>query len=142
MDSDSSQPDSPPTTTLSVATLESLIKTKLAKIDELRQEGASLSEMVNDFLDNNQEFAALQEAAKQAAQAKTAKKKELLGSPDIKSTADKLKENKASLKEIRASLSNDLYQFHNLSGENHIELEGDLRQIVYTAKLVKRSTQG
>lgn len=130
-------------TLLTMAAVENLIKRKILQIEELKDTGRTYKEMIDSYLENDEEYSRLDLQAKEAAKAKNAKKKNLLELNEIKSTADKYKENQLELKEIRQSLSNDLNQFQKLSGASEIELEaGDLRQIVYVAKLVKRAQQG
>lgn len=127
----------------SMTAVENLIKRKLSQIEELREVGGTYKEMVDGFLENDEEFIQLSDNAKEAARAKGARKKELLGKQEISATVEKLRENQAELKELKQSLSANLSDFQRLSGASQIELEaGDLRQIVYVAKLVKRSQQG
>jgi len=130
-------------TLTSMTAVENLIKRKLAQMDELKEEASTYKEMIDGYLDNDADYSDLSDKAKEAAKAKGARKKELLQKHEIESTVEKYKENQTSLKELRQSLSADLSQFQRLSGANEIELDaGDLRQIVFVGKLVKRSQQG
>ena len=125
-----------------LAAIENIIKRKLTQMDDLKEEVSTYKEMVESYLLNDSEYTGLEEAAKEAAKKKGQKKKELMALQEIRSTGDKLKEAQTNMKEMRQSLSVDLAQFQRLSGTTQIELEvGDLRQIVFIAKLVKRSQQ-
>ena len=51
---------------------------------------------------------------------------------------EKIKDNQQQLKELKIALSDYLSQYVKLSGTNQIEgPDGVVRQIIYTAKLVK-----
>ncbi|KKR09581.1 MAG: hypothetical protein UT38_C0027G0001, partial [Microgenomates group bacterium GW2011_GWA2_39_19] len=67
-------------------------------------------------------------------------KKELLAKPDIVHTVEKLKAMNDNLKELKEGLSYFLAQYQQMTGQSSFEDEdGEVRDIVYVAKLVKRS---
>ena len=62
--------------------------------------------------------------------------------PDVAALAGKLKSLKSEKKELQEGLSDYLREYQRLSGSNEIEGEdGEIRQIVYVAKLVKKSSK-
>jgi hypothetical protein len=62
----------------------------------------------------------------------------LWSGPEAKSTLDKIKENQTEAKELKIALSDYLSQYVATSGTNKLRgPDGVVRQIIYTAKLVK-----
>jgi uncharacterized protein YggE len=58
--------------------------------------------------------------------------------PEAAHVVEKLKDAQIQLKELKTAMSDYLAQYVNLSGSNEIEgVDGVLRKIIYTAKLVK-----
>lgn len=117
---------------------EGVIKNQLQQIEVLQNEIKRLREMETDSLINNEAFSerklAHEESTKQLKQAKQA----ALTTPEAKNISQKLSEAKDRLNDLRKSLSDALVSFEKLAGTNQIEVEdGDVRQISYTAKLIK-----
>ena len=80
----------------------------------------------------------LKEAAK-TAKVKTLAKSKVLEHSEAKSVVEKIKDNQSQIKELKVALSDYLAQYVTLSGSNQIEgPDGVLRQIIYSAKLVKK----
>ena len=62
-----------------------------------------------------------------------------MAKPEAKMVVEKLTDLQSQLKELKVALSDYLAQYVTLAGTNQIELtDGILRQIIYTAKLVKK----
>lgn len=60
--------------------------------------------------------------------------------PDVADLSNKLKDLKSEQTELKEGLSDYLRECQRLSGSNEIEGDdGEVREIVYTAKLVKKS---
>lgn len=119
--------------------LESLIKENLSKVGKLQEEANQSKEMIDSVLSNDEVYKQHEEAAKQAQKVKTATKSEILKRPDVKHIAEKLKNIKLEIKEIKESMSSYLTEYQRLSGSNQIEDQtGNVMEIVYVAKLVKR----
>lgn len=119
--------------------LESTIKTSLPRIDKLKEEIRTKKEMLDDALNNDQTYKEHTEKAKEAAKIKSQTKQELLKQPSLAKTVSDLKDLREELKELQSSLSDYLSEYARLSGSNEIEDEnGEVREIVYIAKLVKR----
>ena len=113
----------------SLPLVESAIRERNKKLAEVKEKQKKLNEMLKSYLENSPEYVEASKLAKTASGKKSSIKQSLLSQPG----ADEKKE-------LEESLSYYLSQFQNLSGTNEFEDEnGDLKQIVYVAKLVKRS---
>ncbi|MBI2601275.1 hypothetical protein HYW42_04975 [Candidatus Daviesbacteria bacterium] len=141
---DDRQIDSHKTTDDSGATviinLEGLIKNHITGIANLKEEIKKHKEIIDDILSNDPTYKDHAEKAKEAARIKTATKNQILKQPHAADTAEKLKSMRSELKEQQDALSDYLGEYQKLSGVNEIEGDdGEVREIVYVAKLVKRS---
>ncbi len=120
--------------------VESAIKTRIAQIERIRDEAKPLKEMLETFLANDESYIQLSEVAKEAGKKKNARKKDLLKTENGQQLVDKLNQLKDHKNEFQESLSYFLREFQRLTGANEIEGEdGELRQIVYSAKLVRKT---
>ena len=118
--------------------IESLINTATVRLDEISKQLQEQKGMIDALLENNTEYQEIEKEAKKQAKLKTSAKQNVLSAPEAKSTLDKLKENQMQAKELKIALSDYLAQYVALSGTNQIEgPDGVVRQIIYTAKLVK-----
>lgn len=121
--------------------MESLIKGHISTIDKLTTEFKKLKEMLDDIFSNDPTFGEHNKAAKEAAKVKQNTKAQILKQPQAADLDKKIKELKGELKENQASLSDYLQEYARMSGVNEIEGEdGEVREIVYTAKLIKKSS--
>lgn len=124
-----------------VATLlniESLINNANSKLNDLAYETKEQQAMLDEILENDQEFQEIDKEAKKQAKLKTTARQKALNTPGAKTTIDKLKETRSQVKELKVALSDYLSQYVALSGTHQIEgPDGVVRQIIYTAKLVK-----
>lgn len=131
------------TPTESLMTLEKLILSYLNKIENHQEQLKKYKEMINSALENDDEYKERAKEAKEATQAKTAVKLQILGAPELSKINENLKDGQRQLKEMRASLSQYLYDYGQLSGTNQFEDEdGQVREIVYVAKVIKRGGGG
>ncbi len=118
--------------------IESLINTATVRLDEISRQLHEQKSMIDALLENNAEYQEIEKESKKQAKLKTSAKQNVLSAPEAKSTLDKLKENQIQAKELKIALSDYLAQYVALSGTNQIEgPDGVVRQIIYTAKLVK-----
>lgn len=121
--------------------MESLIKGHIATIDKLSTESKKLKEMLDDIFGNDPTFQEHDKAVKEAAKVKQNTKAQILKQPQAADLDKKVKELKGELKENQASLSDYLQEYARMSGVNEIEGDdGEVREIVYTAKLIKKSS--
>ena len=126
----------------SLVAIEGLIKNRLQQIEVLTSEMKSLKEMFDDYLINDPKYSEASEAAKEATKAKTSAKKEAVSQPEAESIIAKLKEAREEHKELKGTFSASLRDYEKLSGTDQIEIEpGDIRKIVYNAKLVKANSK-
>lgn len=96
--------------------------------------------MLSDLLNNNEKYQLASNEAKEASKKKSTAKKEILSTPEGKMAEGKVNELKDDLKEAQEALSSYLADYQRLTGSSEIEGEdGELRKIVYVAKLVKKT---
>lgn len=120
--------------------IEEMIKTHLQQIDGLSEDITKHKDMLDDIFTNDETYQEHDKTAKEAARIRTKTKQEILKRPDAADLSNKLKALKSEKKELQTGLSDYLREYQRLSGSNQIEDEdGEVREIVYTAKLVKKS---
>jgi len=143
MDTTNTQTTLPEGTNAAVTSLfaiENLIKTHIAHIDSVKLELQKQSEMFTDILNNDPAFKEAADAAKEINKKKTEAKQNILKSPSNASLNQKIKDMKQEMKELKNALSNYLQQYQKIADTDQIESEdGEVRQIVYSAHLVKLS---
>lgn len=121
--------------------MEGMIKNYIASIDKLSDEAKKLKEMLDDIFANDPVYQEHLEKAKEATKLKTATKLQILKQPQAADLNEKIKSLKSQIKESQESLSDYLQEYQRMSGVNEIEGEdGEVREIIYTAKLVKKSS--
>lgn len=119
--------------------IQRLIQTHLEKVETLREEAKKYAEILADILINSGVYSEHEQAAKEAIKTKNITKKDLLKDPGAQEIAMKLKSAKSEMKEHQASLSHFVTEYAKSTGANQIEdLNGEIRDIVYSAKLVKK----
>lgn len=133
-----------PDTTISAASdlqnIENLINANIQKIDNLEKEVKPVSEMLESLLDADLEYAELDLKAKEAIKEKTAKKKTLMSTTNGRELNEKLKNFKSEIREAKEALSAYLQEYQKKTGFSEYEgPDGELRQIVFTAKLVRKT---
>lgn len=129
-----------PDTVRTQLSVESLIKTLISRIARVKEELKPVKEMLSDLLNNNEKYQLADNEAKEASKKKSTVKKEILSTPEGKMASSKVDELKSDLKEAQEALSTYLAEYQKLTGSSEIEGEdGELRKIVYVAKLVKKT---
>ncbi|KKR02774.1 MAG: hypothetical protein UU25_C0005G0008 [Microgenomates group bacterium GW2011_GWB1_40_9] len=122
--------------------LESSIKEHIASIDTSKTELKKLKEMLSDMFSNDSTYQEHDKAVKEATKIRTKTKLELLKQPAAAQLNNKIKELSSDLKDLQNALSDYLREYQRLSGSNEIEGDdGEVREIVYVARLVKRSSR-
>lgn len=122
--------------------IEEMIKTHTAQIDSLQEEITKYRDMVNDVFTNDETYQEHDKVAKESARIRSNTRKEISKRPDVADVVNKLKDLKLEQKELREGLSDYLREYQRLSGSNEIEGEdGQLREIVFVARLVKKSSK-
>ncbi|MBP9817353.1 hypothetical protein KBC75_01175 [Candidatus Shapirobacteria bacterium] len=124
---------------ITLVNVESLINSHDSRLKTLTDEMRTQKQMLNDLLENDNEYVDAAKEAAKFAKMKTLSKKKVMAKPEAKMVVEKLTDLQSQLKELRVALSDYLSQYVTLAGTNQIELtDGILRQIIYTAKLVKK----
>lgn len=124
-----------------VLNMESMIKTLIASQEKLKEEIEKHQDLLDGILENDSTYQEHSEAAKEAAKIKSATKQQILKQPQAADLANKVKTFRSELKENKASLSDYLKEFQRMSGISEIEgNDGEIREIVFTAKLVNKSS--
>lgn len=119
--------------------LEASVKNHVSAIDRLTEELKKHREMLDDIFVNDSTYQQHSEAAKQATKIKTQTKQQILKQPHAADISNKVKDMRGELKELKDALSDYLKEYQRLSGVNEIEgNDGEVREIVYMAKLVKK----
>lgn len=120
--------------------MDQLIKTHISSIDRISDELTKHKDMLNDIFENDPTYKDHSEKAKEAGRIKAATKQQILKQPQAADLFNKIKSMQSELKELQGALSDYLQQYQQMSGVNEIEGEdGEVREIVYVAKLVKKS---
>ena len=120
--------------------LESLIKNHIGRIDALKIEAKKHGEMLTSTFANDQTFKLHEDKAKEALKIKAKTKAEIMKRREVATIAEKVKDVRGELKDLESALSDYLREYARISGTNEIEGEdGEIREIVYVAKLVKKS---
>lgn len=123
-------------------TIENLIKTHISHIDTIKTELGKQVEMMNDVLNNDAGYKEAADQGKEINKKKAEAKQNLLKSPSNASLNQKIKDMRQELKELKGALSGYLQQYQKIADTDQIESEdGEVRQIVYSAHLVKLSSK-
>lgn len=123
-----------------VTNLTALINGHIAGLDRERENLGKLSEMLDDILANDPAYKEAAEKAKEQAKEKSKAKANVLAQTHAHDLAFKIKDSRIEVKQLFLELSNFLTEYQKLTGSNEFEGEdGEIRQIVYTAKLVGKT---
>ncbi len=126
-----------------LSNLTSLINGHIAGLDRERENLGKLSEMLSDILANDPAYKEASDKAKEITKEKTKAKANVLQQPHAHDTAFKIKDSRIEIKQLSLELSNFLTEYQKLTGSNEFEAEdGEMRQIVSTAKLVGKTDFG
>lgn len=121
-----------------VVTITNLIHTHLATIDQSQKELSTQKAMLKDSYENDPTYHEQNEKVKEATKVRNATKNQILQQPALKELSEKVKDLSATLKDSKEALSSYLQEYQRLTGQNSFETpDGEVRQIIYTAKLVK-----
>lgn len=124
-----------------VMNMENMIKTLIASQEKLKEQLEKHQDLLDTIFENDSTYQEHLAAAKEAAKIKSATKQQVLKQPQAADLANKVKTLRSELKENKASLSDYLREFQRMSGISEIEgHDGEIREIVFTAKLVNKSS--
>mgnify|MGYP000851861799 CR=1 FL=1 len=120
--------------------IESTIKERIVKLEQLKEDMKPHKEMLQSYLENDPVYREHDKMAKDASKQKSATKKQLLNATAGKAIVDKIEAVKTELADVQEGLSYYLREYQRMTGANEIEgADGELRQIVYSAKLVRKT---
>jgi len=126
----------------SLFTIENLIKTHISHIETVKTELGKQVEMMNDVLNNDSAYKEAADEGKEVNKKKAEAKQNILKSPSNASLNQKIKDMRQELKELKGALSGYLQQYQKIADTDQIESEdGEVRQIVYSAHLIKLSSK-
>jgi len=132
--------DSPQTAVDELFLVERAVSERTKKIEELKHELKLQNEMLTSYLENDERYREAKNDAKEATKKKSAIKRELLSKPEAGDLPQKVKELRDQMADYKDGLSYYLREYQRLSGSSEIESDdGEVKQIVYTARLVSRS---
>lgn len=121
--------------------MESIIKNHDLRMVQLREELKKHSDMIQGILDNDDPYKAAMDKLKDVNKVKAQAKSNALKQPNAVQLVDKVKGIKTELKELQSAFSDYLKEYLRMSGISEIEgYDGELREIVYIAKLVKKGS--
>lgn len=127
-----------PTQVANLLSIESLINTSTARFDVLDKEYKDLKSQLDSILESDDEYQKLAEEAQKQAKLKMISKQKVMARPECTQLVEKIKDAHIQIKELKTAMSDYLAQYVTVSGTNQIEgPDGVLRQIIYSAKLVK-----
>ncbi len=120
--------------------LENLIKSHITGIETRQDQLKKHKEMLDDILSNDPTYKLHSEKAKEATKLKSTTKAQIMQRPDTTDLSHKVKDFSTEIKEMNSALSDYLREYGRISGTNEITGDdGEVREIVYVAKLVKRN---
>lgn len=135
-------PKAPDNDAILLLKIEEMIKAHMAQIDGLQEEITKHRDMFNDIFVNDETFQEHDKVAKEASRIRSNTKKQIMKRSDVADLSNKLQDLRLEQKELQEGMSDYLREYQRLSGSNEIEGEdGQIREIIYTAKLIKRPTK-
>lgn len=122
--------------------LEQMIKNHLTQIEQTREQLKKHQEMLDDIYLNDPTYQEHDKKAKEAVKIKNTTKSELLKRTDVADLYGKVQDFKISVKEFSVALNEYVREYQRLSGVNEItDDKGNVLEIVYTVKLVRKSSK-
>ncbi|CAN5209848.1 hypothetical protein BH09PAT1_BH09PAT1_3310 [soil metagenome] len=122
--------------------LEEMIKNYIQSLEKLREEKKKHAEMFEDSFVNNPVYRENAEKAKEAMKVKATTRQQIASQPSVIALGQKIKDLGRDLKERQIALSDYLLEYQRLTGANEIEdNEGQIREIINSAKLIKRTAR-
>jgi hypothetical protein len=98
--------------------------------------------MLTDIFNNDATYREMDEKVKAANKDKAEVRVRLARQPNAMGLNEKVKNLSLEIKEMEGAMSDYLREYQRLSGSNEIETdEGDIREIIYIAKLIRKSSQ-
>jgi Skp family chaperone for outer membrane proteins len=128
--------------TTGIIDLESIIKRYVSTLEKLKADLKAQKQMFDDAFENDKPYKENAEKAQAATKAAVTIKQQILKHPATIELANKVKGIREEIKEMERALSDYLLRYQQVSGASVIEGDdGEIREIVHIAKLVKRSAK-
>lgn len=125
---------------MSLLEIQDAINSRLKKLETLKDDIKPHKEMLDSIFANDDDYNEKNEIAKKASQNKSEAKKRILRQPQAAELNQKIEDIKNEAREVQEGLSYYLREYQRMTGANEFESEdGELRQIVYIAKLVRKT---
>lgn len=125
-----------------VLSLEEMIKSHISSIEKLQEGLDENKSLLDSIFENDSTYKQHDKEAKEAARVKSNTKQQILKQSQAAELNEKVKTMRNEIKNQQEALSDYLREFQRMSGLSEIEdSEGEVREIVYIAKLVKKSSK-
>ena len=125
----------------SLTAVTNLVKNYISTIEQTKSELTKQKDMLEDALSGNPQYKEACDEAKEYSKIKADVKRQILMDDKLSGLVSKVKDLSQTLKETKEALSEYLVEYAKLSGSNQIEGDdGQTREIVYTARLVKQTS--
>ena len=99
-----------------------------------------LREMLDSVFQNEPTYQAHDAAVKEASKVRGNTKKQLQKQPQVQDLINRIQDHKSHMKELKTALSDYLQEYASTTSSRTFETtDGQLREIVYDARLVKGS---
>ena len=119
--------------------LESTIKNTISVMDRNKEELKKYKEMIESALTNDERYREADLKVKELAKEKSKAKANVMQNQATRNIGEKAKELSIEIKEANLGLSEYLREYQHMTGQSEIEGDdGEVREIVYTAKLIKK----
>ncbi len=123
-------------------TITNLIQSYIGNLDRAQEEMKAHKQMLTDAFANDPTYREHEEKVKEVVKIRNSTKQQILKQPTLKELAEKVKEMSQSVKDMREALSSYLQEYAKITGSREFEdAEGELREIVYSARLVKTANK-
>ena len=133
---------SKPLSAQDLVNLEGLILSYLSKIERHKETYNKHKEMLDNILEHSPDYKQALVEVKEINGKKNQIKRDLLSTTETSAINDRVKEAKSELKHLQDTLSVYLQQYVQNAATNQIEDDaGQVHEIVYVAKVVKRSNK-
>lgn len=122
-----------------IMSLENMINGYILDLEKLQKDLKEQSAMLKDSFENDADYAAIADKAREVQKMKKEAKDKLLQDPSISLLDAKVTDLKSEVKDVRQALSDYLQQYYRESGLTSITAaDGEVRELVATVKLVKK----
>lgn len=124
---------------LSILSLEEKIHRVLVDMQKNQMEYKEQKSMFDDTFNQDANYRALDDKAKEATRQKNAAKQQIMKQPAVVTLSEKVKTMKEDLKDLQTELSDYLLEYQRVSGSSQFTSEnGEVLEIVQVHKLVRK----